>query len=171
MSRNVSSSPQDGPRQRALVALARRDRSEHELRTALRGEGFEGEAIDATIGRLREERALDDAGLAARFARGQMAHRGMGRHRIRQALRRRGLDREIIEGGVAAALEEVSEVATLEAVADRYWRSHERVAPVVRLRRLRAFLVRRGFPPALVAARLAAMKAGWKQPSGRGDAE
>ena len=159
---------QDGSRQQALVLLARRDRSEHELRSTLRGAGFESAAIDATILRLQEERALDDAGLAARFARNRMAHKGQGRHRIRQALRRRGLDPAIIDGGMAVALEEVSEAATLEAVAERYWRSHARVDPPVRLRRLRAFLLRRGFPRALVAARVAAIKAG-NGLSGRGE--
>ena len=150
-------------RQRALRRLARRDHSEAELRRALLRTGFPAAVIDATLDRLRAEKYLDDRGFATRFARNRVAHDGLGRHRVGQALRARGVSRAIIDEGVAEALRDVSEAETLEIVARRYWRQHGREEPVQRIRKLWAFLLRRGFPAGLVRERLSALWPRWRE--------
>ena len=150
-------------RQRALRRLARRDHSEAELRRALLRTGFAAPVVDATLERLRSEKYLDDQGFATRFARSRVEHHGLGRNRVRQALRARGVSRGIIERGVAEALRDVSEVEVLEAVARRYWRQHGRDTPLQRIRKLWAFLVRRGFPAGLVRERLARQWPRWRE--------
>ena len=142
---------------RALRRLARHDHSVAEMRSALVRSGYPEDEADAAIARLRQERLLDDASFAARFARSRIAHHGLGRHRVRQALRERGVARGATEAGLSEALAEVSEGATLEAVARRYWREHARDEPRRRLRKLWAALLRRGFPAGLVHERLAAL--------------
>jgi hypothetical protein len=62
---------------------------------------------------------------------------------------------------VAAALDEVSEAAALDSQARRYWRSHVRDEPRRRLRKLWGFLLRRGYPVALVDERLKALWPRW----------
>ena len=127
------------------------------MRKALARSGHAEEEVEAAIARLRQERLLDDASFAGRFARSRIAHHGLGRHRVRQALRERGVARSTAEAGLSEALTEVSEGATLDAVARRYWREHARDEPARRLRKLWAALLRRGFPMGLVHDRLAAL--------------
>jgi regulatory protein len=150
-------------RQRALRRLARRDHSEAELRRSLTRDGFPDAIVDATLTRLRAEKYLDDQGFAARFARSRVAHHGLGRNRVRQALRARGVSRGIIDKGVAEALRDVSEVEALEALARRYWRQHGRDEPLRRIRKLWGFLLRRGFPAEMARERLAALWPRWRE--------
>lgn len=146
---------------RAVLRLARRDQTAAELRRALAEKGHAAEEIEAAIERLRRERYLDDRGYAERFARSRMAHQGIGRARIRQGLRQRGVARTEAEDGLNAALAEVDEQALVDALARRYWKLHVRVEPDRRLPRLWAFLVRRGFPAGLVRERLFALWPRW----------
>jgi regulatory protein len=150
-------------RQRALRRLARRDHSEAELRRALARNGFAAAVVEATLDRLRTEKYLDDQGFATRFAHSRVAHQGLGRNRVRQALRARGVSRGIIEKGVAEALRDVSEAQVLDDLARRYWRQHGRDEPLQRIRKLWAFLLRRGFPAGLARDRLATLWPRWRE--------
>jgi len=150
-------------RQRALRRLARRDHSEAEMRQALARNGFAADVVDETVARLRAEKYLDDQGFVTRFARSRVQHHGLGRNRVREALRARGVSRAIIETGVAEALRDVSEPEALEAVARRYWRQHGRDEPLQRIRKLWAFLLRRGFPGGLVRERLGKLWPRWRE--------
>jgi len=133
------------------------------MRRALERDGFSPRVIEGTVDWLREKRYLDDAGFAARFARSRMAHRGLGRQRVRAELRRKGVPRAIIENGVTAALSEVSEEATVDALARRFWRDHGREEPARRMRKLWGLLLRRGFPASLVQGRLRVLWPRWSR--------
>jgi regulatory protein len=146
---------------RAILRLARRDHSVAELRRALLERGHDTVEVEKAIDRLRREKYLDDAGYAERFARSRLAHQGLGRSRIRQALRVRGVGRGETEAGIRTALREVDEKAVVDLLARRYWKQHVSVEPAGRLPRLWAFLLRRGFAPALVHERLSALWPRW----------
>jgi regulatory protein len=133
------------------------------MRRALTRRGFAAAVVDETLARLRAEKYLDDEGFAGRFARSRVAHHGLGRNRVRQALRARGVSRAIIEKGVAEALQDVSETEVLESLARRYWRQHVRDEPLQRIRKLWVFLLRRGFPAGLTRDRLAALWPRWRE--------
>jgi regulatory protein len=145
----------------ALRRLARRDHTEAEIRKALLKTHPEAD-VEEAVGRLRQARYLDDAGFAARFARGRLAHQGQGRHRIRQALRAKGVPAVPAEAGLQAALAEVPEPEVLDAMAQRYWRRRTSDDPRRRLRSVWAALVRRGFPAAMVSQRIAALWPRWR---------
>jgi regulatory protein len=147
--------------ERALARLARRDQSEDELRRALRDRGYEAEEVEAALERLRGQRFLDDAGFAERYARSRLAGRGLGRLRIRQGLRQRGVDQKVAESGLRRALKDVPEAEVLDALARRFWRQRTRDEPALRVRKLWAFLLRRGFPAPLVNERLRALWPRW----------
>jgi regulatory protein len=153
--------PSATPYGRALARLARRDHSEQEIRRALRRDGFADELVEETVLRLRRERYLDDAGFAARLARSRLAHAGVGRNRVRLELRQKGVRRATAEAGLTEALAEVPEGDVLESVARRFWKSRGKDEPERRLRKLWAFLVRRGFPADLVHARLRTLWPRW----------
>ena len=148
--------------QRAITRLARRDHSESELRRALLERGHESEEVEAALQRLRSERYLDDRSFSERFARSRLAGSGLGRLRVRQGLRQRGVEKGTAEAGLRAALRDVPEAGVLEAVARRYWRQRTRDEPALRLRKLWAFLLRRGFPASLVNERLRALWPRWQ---------
>jgi len=131
------------------------------MRGALARDGHDERDVEQAIRRLSRERYLDDAGFAARFARGGMAHRGLGSRRLRQALRARGVPGEAAATGLRQALEETSEASALDGVARRYWRARRADEPRRRLRRLFGLLLRRGFPAALVWERLRVLWPRW----------
>jgi regulatory protein len=147
--------------QRALRRLSRRDHSEQEIRRALAGKGHEEAEIEEAVARLRRERALDDAGFAARFARSRMVWSGLGRNRIRRDLGERGVARTTTEAALTEAASEVSEGEVLERVARRYWALHATEEPGRRVQKLWAFLLRRGFPAGLVQERLKSLWPRW----------
>jgi regulatory protein len=153
--------PSLSPYARALARLARRDHSEHEIRQALLRDGSTEEQVDETILRLKRERYLDDAGFAERLARSRLAHHGLGRDRVRLELRRKGVGRAVAEAGLAEALREVPEREVLEGLARRFWRSHAKDDPRRRIRKLWAFLVRRGFSAEMVEGELRALWPRW----------
>jgi regulatory protein len=124
--------------------------------------GYEEPVVEAVLVRLTQDRYLDDTGYAARVARTRLRFDGLGRNRIRQDLRARGVPRDAAEGGLAEALTEVPEAETLDRLAQRYWKNRTSDEPRQRLRKLWAFLVRRGFPSDLVRARLADLWPRWR---------
>jgi regulatory protein len=146
----------------ALRRLARRDHSEQELRRALGRKGHDEDVVERVVVRLRGQRVLDDRRFAEAFSRSRLTHHGLGRQRIRQDLRRRGVARTTAEAGLKEALADAPEDATVDTLARRYWSSHTRDEPAQRVRKLWAFLVRRGFPHALVQARLRALWPRWQ---------
>jgi regulatory protein len=146
----------------ALRRLGRRDHSEQELRHALARRGHDEGVIDRVVARLRGERALDDRRFAESYSRSRLSHHGLGRQRIRQDLRRRGVARGAAEAGLKEALADVPEAQVLDTLARRYWSAHTRDVPAHRVRKLWAFLVRRGFPSALVQDRLRALWPRWQ---------
>src|SRR5260221_2135640 len=147
--------------QRAITRLARRDHSESELRRALLERGHEGQEVETALRRLRAEGYLDDGGFAERYARSRLAGHGLGRLRVRQGLRQRGVERGTAEAGLRAALREVPEADVLETVARRYWRQRTPDEPANRLRELWAVLLPRRLPAPLVYQRLPGPWARW----------
>jgi regulatory protein len=141
----------------ALRRLARRDHSEHELRSALAGEGHSEEDIAAALERVKASRYLDDKTYAERYTRSRLAGRGHGRALIRHGLRVRGVKGEVVDRALKQAATDGTEKEALDAVARKYWKLHPKVEPETRMKRLWAFLMRRGFPAALVHDRLQAL--------------
>ena len=158
MARKAVSQPEKTAYVHALGRLARRDHSEAELQTALARRGHSDEEVEAALERLRGQRYLDDAGFAERFARSRLLGHRVGRNRIRQGLRQRGVDRVVAEEGLRKALAgRYRRREALEAAARAYWRTHGRDEPRIRVRKLWAFLLRRGFPVDLVTERLGSL--------------
>jgi regulatory protein len=129
---------------------------------ALRDKGHAPDDVEQALARLRRERLVDDAGFAARYARSRLEHHGLGRHRLGQALRRKGVEREVARAGIESALEQVSEADVVDRLARRYWRASRAKAPEKRLRNLWGFLLRRGFPATLILSRLKTLWPRWQ---------
>jgi regulatory protein len=125
----------------AAAMLARRARSEREIRTRLQRQRFAPELVDETIARLRSARLVDDAAFARTWAdaRDEMSPRG--RRLIVQELRSRGVAGEV----AANAAEAVDDEDAAYRAAARRSRSLHALDAQAFHTRLASFLQRRGF--------------------------
>jgi len=134
----------------SMHALARRDMSAYEMRAYLVGREFEPDAVDNEVDRLGSVGLIDEVRLAEAILRTCRERKGMGRSAVGMELRQRRIEREVIDAVVASLDDDELERATALA--------HKR-APQVRSldattarRRLSAFLQRKGYSGAVVAA-------------------
>ncbi len=143
-----------------LTLLAGRELSEAQVRERLARRGFEPDAVEAAIARLRDEGAVDDRRVAAACARTEARIRGRGPARILHHIQALGIAREVAEQAVREAVPPGEEGGLLEQALAR--RLHGATAPpdAPALRRLYAHLVRQGFAPGAV---LTLLKRRWKR--------
>lgn len=104
----------------AVKALGRRMRTEVELRRLMRGRvepgpGGEG-VVQTVIGRLKEQRYLDDRSYAETFSRLRRENEKFGQRRVRQALGQKGVSAKIVDQVVTEGYAKTDE----EALARQY---------------------------------------------------
>lgn len=114
----------DGLYQHAVRALARRGRSEFELRRLLRPRMASPAALEAALARLRDHGYLDDGRFAAARAAWEMEVQRHGRARALRDLRARGVAPEVAARAVEAGYRGSREPALLRA-----WIRKKRLAP------------------------------------------
>lgn len=135
----------------ALDQLAVRQRSVSELRRTLARRNVPQDVADEVIERFTDVGLLDDAAFAATVTQSRSEHSGRGRARIRQELRAKGVDREVVEEALAKVDSEDEYRSALE-VARRRLRSLAGLEPHVARRRLAGVLARRGFPGSVISS-------------------
>lgn len=126
-----------------LGLLARRPRSEREVRDRLRQKGYGPEAIAAAIAKLEGWRYLDDASFARFWVENREAHKPRGRRLLEQELRHKGVERAVVQETIAAA--ELDEAGAALELGRVKLRSYAGLEPVVVRRRLGSYLARRGY--------------------------
>ena len=137
----------------ALRAVARRGHARYDLRRRLLQKQHPPAAVDGALARLEAAGLLDDARFAADFAVAK-ARRGRGPARLVRDLQSQGVDRRVAETAVRTSLaaEGIDPADAVRALAERRARQLAGLPPIVRKRRLTAFLVRRGFPGSEIRA-------------------
>ncbi len=143
----------------ALDQLAVRQRSASELRQSMAKRNVPTEVADEILQRFTEVGLIDDAAFAQALTESRSRHSLRGRARIREELRAKGVDREVIEEAVSELDPETEYAAALE-LARRRARAMSNLEPHVARRRLAGVLARRGFGGAIVAAVLAEVTGG-----------
>jgi len=130
----------------ALRALTRRDHSEAELRRKLTGREFSAEAVEETIGRLKESRYLDDRRFALNWAESAVRNgRGYG-YRVRFELSRRGIAEELAAEVMTQVNAEYGETDTIKALVLKKFPGFDPLSADERQRRrIIGYLQRRGF--------------------------
>ena len=130
-------------REKALRFLSNRPRSEWEVRQNLLKAGYGDEAIDRVLERLRGVGLVDDAAFVRYWIENRAQFKPKGQAALRQELRRKGVDREVIDT-VLEESEHAEDKAAIRAAvarADRY-----RQLPRQEFaQKLGAYLARRGF--------------------------
>jgi regulatory protein len=132
---------------RALSMLAFRARSSAELARSLVRKGELAPHVERAVARLQEQGLLDDARFAQSFTRARVLGANQSKRRVQQELARKGVARAVTDLAIATVFEEegVDQRAIVEAAARKKLRSLAKLEPVVRRRRLYAFLARRGY--------------------------
>lgn len=131
--------------QAALRLLEARPRSSSEIRDRLRRKEFAPEQIDRAIERLEQLGMIDDAAFAQSWVdnRQQLKPRGIGA--LRDELRRKGIDRTIVDDVLSnpelSEGEDERAMAVARAAAHKY-RAGDRA---IFSRKLGSYLQRRGF--------------------------
>ncbi len=130
-------------REKALRFLSNRPRSEWEMRQNLRKAGYGDEAIDRVLERLRGVGLVDDAAFVRYWIDNRAQFKPKGEAALRQELRRKGVDREVIDTVLEESghAEDRAAIQAAVAKADRYRQlPREEFA-----QKLGAYLARRGF--------------------------
>lgn len=129
----------------ALSLLSRRELSEKQLRERLVRRGYEGDAIDEAIAKLKDERALDDARVAGAMARTLTSVKRRGRLRVKRELERAGIASDTARTAVDEAFADLDEEALLQQALARRLRGDRPIADEREFQRLYRFLVTQGF--------------------------
>jgi regulatory protein len=127
--------------ERALEALALRERTSAELTAWLAKRGFERAEVEDAVDRLVASGAVDDERFAAEFAADKRELRGWGPDRIREALFERGLAPALIEAAVAGE----SQAQQLDRAIELLERRGDPVFDERSRSRALAYLARRGY--------------------------
>ena len=125
----------------AFRLLARRARSEAEIRSALNTQGFSQSVVRRALGRLRELGYISDLKLAAEWAE-RLQQRGFGSYRIRDQLQKLGVDDGLAARVMPAAREE--RVLARKLMEERF--GNDATADPRRRYQAYRFLAGRGFP-------------------------
>jgi regulatory protein len=138
----------DGQRDAIQVALRYlnlRDRTEEEVRGYLRKKGIGPGFIEEALVRLRTWGYLDDRRLALTWGLARMEGSHWGPCRLASALAQRGVAAEVARDALLQLMEERDEEILARGAAEKYRRGHANVDGPRAMRRLAAYLVRRGF--------------------------
>ncbi len=131
---------------RALNSLAHGRRTRRELETRLRRVQPDASLIAEALDRLETNGILSDVEVARAEASARL-RRGEAPARVRQNLRRKGIDARGTEAAIVEAIEidGFDEQSACRLQAEKRARALSSLEPVVACRRLTAYLLRRGF--------------------------
>ena len=131
---------------RAVNALARGRKTRRELEVRLRRVQPDAALITEALDRLTASGVLSDEEVAHAEAAARL-RRGEAPAKVRQVLRRKGVEGRMVNEAVSAAISEdgFDELASCRALAEKRVRALGAKEPAVLRRRLVAFLQRRGF--------------------------
>jgi regulatory protein len=140
-----------GARARAFDLLARRAWTEHELSARLRRHGASEALARAVVADLVARGYVDDAEFARAWAQARARGRKIGRVRLQRELAAKGVAPALIAEGVEAAFAEVGEGERAREAGRRRLATLVTTGDAARApARLRDFLLRRGYPAAVV---------------------
>lgn len=136
-------------REIVLRQLTVRARTRSELSTALARRHVPADVAERVLERMGEVGLVDDAAFAEGWVRSRQQRRHLSGRALREELRRKGVDSEL----VAEAVEQIDpedEYSAARALAVKKLRTMSGLEPHVRRRRLAGALARKGFSSALV---------------------
>ena len=141
-----------------LKMLARHELSEARVRDRLARRGYEQDAIDTAVARLRAEHAIDDARVAEAIARTETSRRRRGKARVRLRIEQAGIAAATARHAADEVLAKVDEDAQIEALLNKRLRGRDGIADDRELQRLYRYLLGQGFDADRIEKALTARK-------------
>lgn len=129
---------------RAVAALAARAHSRHELEAKLLRAGYRPNTVEMALYKLEKEGLLDDGDFARQWVEAR-ANRRLGRRRIAQELRHKGIDAEQAEAALEALDEDDQLAGAIALVEKALRRDRSDEDPRKTANRILAMLARRGY--------------------------
>jgi len=140
---------------RAVNLLTFKPRSEAELRERLLEKPWTNdEIVDEVIAKLRHYDYVNDEKYARSFASSKLRQKPLGRHRLRQDLKRKNLDDGTIEAALDAAFEEIPEEELIDQALEKRIRLKGRPETFADKKKTFDHLLRLGFGYDLIRDRL-----------------
>jgi regulatory protein len=131
-----------------LTMLTASPKSRAQLADAMRDRGVPDEAAVQVLDRFTEVGLIDDVAFAGAWVASRQSGRGLAPRALATELRRKGIADETIADAVALVPDEDVEAQARELIARRLASTARLPAPA-RIRRLTAFLNRKGYPSQL----------------------
>jgi regulatory protein len=138
------SKPLGSPYEAAVQFLGNRPRSVAEIRRHLRGKGYDDDAVDGAIDKLRAQRYVDDLDFAKYWVEQRSRFRPKGDRALISELTNKGVSRETIDAALGEMPAESESDRARRALA-RQLRRWESLEAPERKRKIHAFLAQRGF--------------------------
>ena len=130
--------------------LSYRPRSYSEVEKKLRDKGFGDVTVRLVLSNLIRLGYIDDEKFADQWAQSRVRLRGLGRRRIEQELRDKGVDRVTVRRALDDVLTADLEIETARRAAERKLTTMRTLDRETRRRRLAGFLERKGFSFAVI---------------------
>jgi regulatory protein len=131
---------------RAVNLLTFKPRSEAELRDRLLEKPWTNdEIVSNVIGKLKEYNYINDEEYAASLAASKLRQKPVGRHRLRQDLKRKKLEKAVIEQALERAFEEYPENDMIDIAIEKRLRIKGRPETRADQKKLFDHLMRLGF--------------------------
>jgi SOS response regulatory protein OraA/RecX len=131
----------------ALAMLAQRDLSEQQVRHRLARRRHPPEAIDAAVGRLVEQGAINDLRTAEAIAHRELSVKRRGARRVRVELAKAGISPVLARRVTQDAARSVDPEAQIEASLAKRLRHRGFIANEAEFKRLFRYLIGQGFEP------------------------
>jgi len=136
-------------KQKALLLLNRRMRSEKEIRIKLREKEFHPRTIDSVVNYLHSIKFLNDEEFARAFIHDNQLRKPSGRKLLQQQLRLKGVTISVIESvlndNISSNQEKKAAQDAAIKIFQRYSNSKKKIDDEKKQKRITQFLFRRGF--------------------------
>ncbi|MBU4473082.1 MAG: recombination regulator RecX [Candidatus Omnitrophica bacterium] len=133
----------------AFLLLKFRLRSEREIYERLKKKKFNEEIIRETLLFLKSKNFVDDNNFSKAWIESRLAN-SIGLIRLKQELRLKGIDEEIIDSQISQVKDNYSEEDIVTKIAKDKFKKLPNLEPQKAKRRIYAYLLRRGFSPGVV---------------------
>jgi regulatory protein len=133
----------------AFLLLKFRPRSEKEIYQRLKKKKFDDRIIKETVSFLKDKDFLNDACFAKAWIESRLK-KPLGLRKIKEELKIKGIDRQIIDNQIQAIKKDYSEEDIVAKLARARFSKLKGIEPEKAKRRIFSYLLRRGFSPDVV---------------------
>ncbi len=133
----------------AFLLLKYRQRSENEISLRLEKKKFSQETIKETLAFLRKKNYIDDNVFARSWIKERLA-KAIGPLKLKQELKLKGIEKQVIEDNLREAKETYSELDTVRELAESRFSRFKNLPFSIVQRRIYGYLLRRGFSPEII---------------------